>query len=74
MDKVLERLDKPSESTNLNIKPAEVHLFKPTSRRDDRAARLLIERIRAAMLTYKDQLPKLDLLLSRCLNNEIAQF
>jgi hypothetical protein len=56
----------------VTLKPSEVYLFKPTSRQDDKSARIFMERIRDAKKVYKSHPEKLVLLLPRCLDNDIA--
>ena len=68
-----EMMDKRQPDANsTTLKPSEVYLFKPTSQRDDRSARIFIERITDATHIYQSQPQKLALLLPRCLDNEIA--
>ncbi|ERF74442.1 hypothetical protein EPUS_09487 [Endocarpon pusillum Z07020] len=61
-----------SDSSNMTLKPSELYLFKPTSRQDEKSARIFVERIEDARRIYKNQSEKLALLLPRCLDNEIA--
>ncbi|KAF7502142.1 hypothetical protein GJ744_006984 [Endocarpon pusillum] len=79
LERIVERLNpKPPkssqspESSNVTIKPSEIYEFKPTSRQDERSARIFIERIQDAKATYQDHIPKLAMALPRCLFNEVA--
>ena len=69
MKEMMENFRNPKEQS---LKPSEIYLFKPTSRQDERSARIFIERIRDAQELYKTQLPKLVTVLPRCLDNEVA--
>lgn len=59
-------------SKQQTLKPSEIYLIKPTSRQDERSARIFIERIRDAQELYKDQFSKLATVLPHRLDNEIA--
>ncbi len=70
--KMVKRTRQPAAEAAPTLKPSEIYLFKPTNRQDDKSARIFIERIIDAQKTYRDHIAKLAILLSRCLDNEVA--
>jgi hypothetical protein len=65
-------LNGPTTPSLVTLKPSEVYLFNPSSRQDDKSARIFVERIRDAKKAYKSYPEKLALLLPRCLDNDVA--
>ena len=72
LERILERLDKPVESTSSTLKSSELYLFKSTSRQNEISVRIFVERIEDVRRIYKNQSEKLALLLPRYLDNEIT--